>query len=271
MDEQNTKICSNCSTINSADFTYCKNCGTQLYSSQPETAYEPQAYIPPQYRQNAFYENDGVDAQTMSSFVGKNADTYLSKFTTMKLSNKRVSWHWPVFVLGFLLGPVGMAFWFFYRKMYKTAFLLLAIGTVLTFGDLWTSFVHPLNKVIEEFGTQIFAENAVLSDATLTKIGLTFMSSTHPLNILFSIASIAVTILFPMFAFSMYEKFALKRINSLRLPFEDKGTRQFYIAKTGGTKTLAAVLSPILYYLAIIIAYIVFVFIYALNISLSML
>lgn len=253
MDEQNTKICSKCSTVNSADFTYCKNCGTQLYSQQVDTNYEPQAYIPPQYKQNPFYEKDGVDAKTMSAFVDKNADTYLSKFITMKINNKRISWHWPVFVLGILLGPVGIAFWFFYRKMYKQAFLFLILGTLLSFGNLWASFIHPFNAVIQAYGTEVFMSDAAISDALVLQIGQTFMQSVHPLNSVISIINTAIIILAPMFAFSIYEKFALKRIKAIKTRFEFDGSLSFYISKAGGTSTLAAVLAPIIYYIAIFI------------------
>ena len=267
MDEQNTKICSNCSTVNSADFTYCKNCGTQLYSQQASTNYEPSAYIPPQYRHNSFYEKDGVDAKTMSDFVGKNADTYLSKFITMKLNNKRISWHWPVFVLGFLLGPVGIAFWFFYRKMYKQAFMFLILGTLLSFGKTWASFIHPFNTVIEAFGIETLMSDADITDSMLLQIGQTFTESVHPLNSVISIISMAAIILTPMFAFSMYEKFALKRIKTLNTRFELDSALSFYISKAGGTSTLAAVLAPIIYYLTILIAILALTFIWAFSVA----
>lgn len=267
MDEQNTKICSHCSTVNSADFTYCKNCGTELYSQAPADQYEPQSYLPPQYRHNAFYEKDGVDAKTMSTFVGKNDDIYLSKFVTMKLNNKKISWHWPVFILGAVLGPVGMAFWFFYRKMYKAAFLLLAIGTLLGFADLWTAFIHPLNTIIKEYGVEMFIGSAELSEATLARVGETFLNATHPLNTLVSALSAAVLLLLPMFTFNIYEKFALKRIKRMQALFEDQTACNHFIKSSGGTSTLAVVLSAIIYYVVMFIVYCVLTFIYALSIT----
>ncbi len=267
MDEQNTKICSNCSTVNSADFTYCKNCGTQLYSQQENTIYEPSAYNPPQYRQNVFYEKDGVDAKTMSDFIGKNADTYLSKFTAMKINNRRASWHWPVFVLGFLLGPVGIAFWFFYRKMYKQAFLFLALGTLLCFSELWASFIHPLNAVIQAYGTEIFLPDASINDTLILQIGQTFMQNIHPLNSVISLINTAIIILTPIFVISMYEKFAIKRIKTINTQFGFDESARFYTLKAGGTSTLAAVLAPIVYYIVIIIAVFVLMFIFAFSLA----
>ena len=44
----------------------------------------------------------------------------------------KISWHWPAAVLGFLFGPFGSAIWCFYRKMYKVAFILVAIGILLS-------------------------------------------------------------------------------------------------------------------------------------------
>ena len=247
MDSQNKKTCSNCGTVNSADFSYCKNCGTPLYWQEQTFGQSQLEFAQPQKHQNAFYENNGVDAKTMEIFVGKNADTYLSKFTTMKIMNKKVSWHWPVFVLGVLLGPVGIAFWAFYRKMYKLAFLFLAIGFLLTACDVWASFFYPLGVVIRQYGNEIFTPDA-LNEFLIVEIAQKFVQSTHFLSSIVYLLNWATILLASMFAFRIYEKFAIKHIKSIKVLSHDEFPVEHYIKCKGGTSTLAAVLSPIIYY-----------------------
>lgn len=73
----------------------------------------------------------GVSTEDMAYFVGIKANEIIPKFAKMEAEQTRISWCWPAAVLGFLIGPLGSALWFLYRKMYKAAGLLLIFGAAL--------------------------------------------------------------------------------------------------------------------------------------------
>lgn len=73
----------------------------------------------------------GISTEDMAYFVGIKANEIIPKFARMEAEQTRISWCWPAAVLGFLIGPLGCALWFLYRKMYKAAGLLLVFGALL--------------------------------------------------------------------------------------------------------------------------------------------
>ncbi|MGN0494387.1 MAG: zinc-ribbon domain-containing protein, partial [Acutalibacteraceae bacterium] len=161
-------ICSECGTENESEYTYCKNCGAPLVkpANRDETEFigseaqnppqgyaEPQGnsyssadYTPPTYTEQSFggqqyspygaynaYAIDGVPADDVAFFIGKKSTEIMPKFIKMEITRSKTSWCWPAAILGFFFGPLGAAIWFFYRKMYKIALILLAAGAVITF------------------------------------------------------------------------------------------------------------------------------------------
>lgn len=158
------KVCSECGVANESDYIYCKNCGAPLTKTEPQSETEfigndPQteqktgnknqtdtgSYTPPYgepnfggtqyspYNTYSSYAIDGVPADDVAFFVGKKSVQIMPKFMKMEITHSKVSWCWPAAILGFLFGPFGAALWFFYRKMFKIALILLAAGTVLSF------------------------------------------------------------------------------------------------------------------------------------------
>lgn len=157
------KICPECKTENEKDYIYCKNCGTLLTDTvkqtpepKPETAAATgvgstaktpsgggysvgaggentggnSSYNP--YSMYSQFSFKGVPGDDIAVYVGKKATEYIPKFIKMEYSGTKTSWCWPAAVLGFLLGPMGAALWFYYRKMYKTAAVLSVIGAAVT-------------------------------------------------------------------------------------------------------------------------------------------
>lgn len=153
------KICTECGVANESEYIYCKNCGAPLAKAEekPESPVndrqgEPQTdsgfnggdnaggCTPPYgeapyqpYNTYASYAIEGVPAEDVAFFIGKKSAEIMPKFMKMEITRSKVSWCWPAAILGFIFGPFGAALWFFYRKMYKIALILLAVGTVLTF------------------------------------------------------------------------------------------------------------------------------------------
>ena len=145
----NKKICNECGTENEIEYTYCKNCGVPISttesvdennqdyeqkSSNDTGAYERTTQTNPNNAQSFNVDGiDGVPREEIELFIGRKAYEIMPKFSKMELSATKVSWCWPAAILGFLFGPLGSALWFFYRKMYKPAVILSVIGAVITF------------------------------------------------------------------------------------------------------------------------------------------
>ncbi len=168
------KICPVCHTENSGEFLYCKRCGARLpdetspyyggpggaaggqgynqgyggsggqgyggqpygpgYGGQPYgpgfgPGYGPE-YTPPDYQP--------TDSDATAAFVGAANAPYAQKILNMKATGKKNSWNWPVFVFGLFLGTPFT--WFFYRKMYKKAWIIAAICVTLSIASMGCFF-----------------------------------------------------------------------------------------------------------------------------------
>ena len=129
---EENKICSECGTENEEKFKFCKNCGKELEPQKFEqndynTTSNNQPYG--QYGYNDFIipETEGIPNEEVATFVGRKAGKIIPKFAKMQATNSKISWCWPVAILSYFFGPVGAAFWYLYRKMYKMATIFFAI------------------------------------------------------------------------------------------------------------------------------------------------
>ncbi|MCM0647999.1 DUF2628 domain-containing protein [Clostridium swellfunianum] len=66
--------------------------------------------------------SSGIKLQEAKTFVGKNADYYINKWSILKSSPKRINWNFAAFFLSI--------FWLGYRKMYNTLLIILGIFIV---------------------------------------------------------------------------------------------------------------------------------------------
>lgn len=146
----NLNICPECGTENEAEYKYCKNCGTALYADikqKTEDIPTSQANVTentdnsvPQGESGVYIASpdtnyacmDGIPHEDIKMFIGKKSNEIMPKFINMEITGSKTSWCWPVAILGFFFGPMGAAIWFFYRKMYKLAFIFTAIGATLS-------------------------------------------------------------------------------------------------------------------------------------------
>lgn len=136
------RICHECKTENEKEYLYCKNCGADLSKSEDTYSEANSSYTTSDFGGNYADQKSKVDdfiadniggipMEQIGLYVGKKSDYYCRKFSKMELTQSKISWHWPAAVLGLALGPFGSAIWCFYRKMYKVAFVLVAIGVLL--------------------------------------------------------------------------------------------------------------------------------------------
>ena len=262
------KICSECGTENERDYTYCKNCGAPLVKAEPEAKPEfigneaetrsdtgsfdastgAGAYTPPYgapnyggmpyspyspYNTYTSYAMDGVPAEDVAFFVGKKSAEIMPKFMKMEITRSKVSWCWPAAILGFIFGPLGAAIWFFYRKMYKIALILLAIGTVLSF----TKAALTLNAGSQDMSGIFESITEGDADALLDafrSIESEETAATLLASGLNSIAGLATCVLTGLFGFYAYKNHCVKSIKGFIQNGIDQRYYRMGLASLGG-------------------------------------
>lgn len=120
-------ICHECGTENEQEYLFCKNCGADLKKSEEYDNFNGNDHTD----NNIIVDSiDGIPMEQIGLYVGKKWGYYCKKFSKMQITMSKTSWNWPAAVLGLVFGPFGSALWCFYRKMYKVAFILVAIGVL---------------------------------------------------------------------------------------------------------------------------------------------
>lgn len=241
MDEKN--ICSSCGTENEPDYKFCKNCGEEIIiegSSQnnDNNSYNgnKENYAEPNFKRSSngiiMDSISGIPSDEIALFIGKKGYEILPKFSKMELSNSKVSWCWPVAILGYLFGPFGAAFWFFYRKMYKSAFILSLIGAVVTIittlmtGGLNVDF-EILKEALLEGDVEVYT--SILQSMTPKETILSSIAS-----IIESGANIASCILCGIFGLYIYKKHTVEKITAYRAMGTDSRFYKMGLASIGG-------------------------------------
>lgn len=245
------KICPDCGTENEQEYIYCKNCGTLLskteespkektveeefISSQPP---KPDKQTPPPYGAPytpygyADYTVGGIPADEVMVFVGKKANDICPKFMRMELTRSKISWCWPAAVLGFLFGPIGAAFWFLYRKMYKIGGILLAIGAALTCGFAFINFgdnSQSLKSIFEAITNGTSPLNGIFNDVASETTVLGVISSAVENAI-----SLLTGILAGIFGFYAYKEHCIKTILNFRNTCADMRYYRVGLHSVGG-------------------------------------
>lgn len=265
-------ICPECGTQNEPQYIYCKNCGVRLVPEQKPNdkaesdngGFNPtsDANTNAQTFSGNFQTNagefvidtiDGVSSEDIVTFVGTKASKIVPKFSKMELSRSRVSWCWPPALLGFLFGPIGTAIWFFYRKMYKIAIILVAIGVLYggitgvlngyfaaATGDFVNSIVEELpNELQSLYGSYFgFLKNIKIPNYTPVY------------EIMGDFISIASFIFGGIFSLHFYKKHTVSKIKEYKLSNIDPRYYKLGLASVGGTSTGMAWLGIFIYIFA---------------------
>ena len=181
---------------------------------------------------------EGVSAEEMAIFVGKNSHKILPKFEKMQITNSKTSWVWPAAILGFILGPLGSALWFFYRKMYKAAMIFVAIGAVVTLltgvlayaggqtvpqSAVESFLAGDINKAIDEI--EASGENISETQKMLYNFGVLIDDT----------ARVASGILAGLFGMYFYKKFCTEKITQYRISSPDTAFYKMGLSYVGGT------------------------------------
>ena len=128
-----TRQCPVCRTENESQYAFCKNCGAPLNDGAGASQTATEIFSPKT-------PDSGISREDFATYIGPNAEPILKNFDKMQVSGQKISWCWPAAILGFLMGPCGAALWFFYRKIYKVAWIFLLLGLLLTAANIWTIF-----------------------------------------------------------------------------------------------------------------------------------
>lgn len=238
-------FCTNCSTENESEYVYCKNCGAQLKpdkeappAGNPNPVYTNPTPVPPQnsYQYGQGYPNidfDGVSTEEMNFYIGKNANKIFPKFMKMQITGSKISWCWPVAILGFLFGPLGAAFWFFYRKMYKHATIFTLIGAVLTLIiTIFTPTVSEDMTVALEEAISTYNFNAILE--AVANMDTSSLLITYIVSLIENTASIASGVVCGILGLHWYKQNAIAKIKDYRISQIDPRYYHFGLVSIGG-------------------------------------
>lgn len=269
------KICSECNTENELHYMYCKNCGNPLEGEeqvQPPVVQTPEQApqtppAPPQnpygvqtpnmqynYTYNApdapFMPDSvgGIDKSEFITFIGNNGEKIYSKFAKMEYSGSKVSWCWPAAILTACCGIIGGAIWFFYRKMYKIAVILMAIGIVFTAAQTALTynaqsengkiFFDSFSKIFEELEEgNPFADtaNEEIHDIEEAPDGKLNKLLSGIADILDAVQTYAGTALIGMFAMYFYKKHSVEKITAYKATAVDPQYYSYCLGLVGGT------------------------------------
>ena len=236
----NNNICEVCQTENEPQYKYCKNCGHLLNVSESNT----EQYTNPNNSQARFLgethinDFDGVSAEEMAIFTGKNSHKILPKFEKMQITNSKTSWVWPAAILGLVFGPLGSALWFFYRKMYKVALIFVAIGAVVTIMTGALSYVG--GQTVPQSAVESFFEGDFDKAFDQIIASEESISSTQKLLgnlgvLIENTACVASGVLAGLFGMYFYKKFCTEKITQYRTSSPDTTFYKMGLSYVGGT------------------------------------
>lgn len=252
------RICSECGTENENDYVYCKNCGTllgrptetrkaeytaapvaeeQTGTAAPESKAEPAGasgsagFTPPEVAPGV--SPDGIPQEEIALFVGKKAATVMPKLIKMEITNSKISWCWPPAILGFLLGPMGAALWFFYRKMYKKGALLFGIGAALTLITSAMTFGTASVDYDSVFEAFLSGNAQALSDA-FSSISTTAGILDIAAQIIGNVTDLLTCIFTGLFGYYAYKEHCVHSIRAYRQSIGDSRYYTMGLAAVGG-------------------------------------
>lgn len=238
-------MCHECGTENENEYLYCKNCGADLSKSEDSYTEANSGYTASGFSGNYTDEKsrvdnfiadsiDGIPMEQIGLYVGKKSDYYCRKFSKMELTQSKVSWHWPAAVLGLLLGPFGSAIWCFYRKMYKVAFILVAIG--ILFAGITSVLTYDANiSTLEDIikASQLDSIDEMLE--AFENIDNTSSVGTTAVEYISDFVDTATAIFMGIFANWLYRRSCVDKIRKYQQSGLDQRYYKLGLSAVGGT------------------------------------
>ena len=247
------RFCTRCGGENSSEFEYCVFCGESLSAPAPRPAepcsanacntFEPEKEVFSEPSTEIPATEIGVEmigslpADAVSEFVGTNQEKVLPN---MKRAAEEGTGGFNF--VAFLLGLGGFPFiYFFYRKMYKVGALLFAVCLAI-YSVLFVGYAKVLENSMKVLS---FADKEVLTIAeynTMTE-ALSVVLLMGLLVLIAAAGFIVVAIIVGKKANMWYYKHIVKSFDCGLPPSE--------VIKKGGTNKVLAIVSAIVWYVAI--------------------
>lgn len=252
-------ICPECKTENEPGYKYCKNCGAVIFPSQPPQQNDTVNYTG---AQNSGIFIDGNPIDKVYTFVGKNAQKIVPKFIKINETGTKTEWCWPPFIWGFFLGPLGVAIWFLYRKMYKPACLFGAIAVITSyitetarfFLDIGNATTDRLEQYFDSFASNgVFDINGFLSTLTDRDMVLGNLLGSFT-----RVVTLACAIIAGLLGIYIYKNHTAKKIRNYTPISSDPNYTKIGLSSLGGTSAGAAALGLIIISIIINIPNVVF-------------
>lgn len=149
---QDDTRCPVCRTVNPPDTLICPHCGSTLFAQDVPPVNRQPAENPFLFRvrQQPDETIDGVRVEDMATYIQGRAYSYINTFQKLEKKKTRASFHWASFFFGYA--------WFFYRKLYGAALLLLGLSFALSL--LSYSAYEMLQAEVDHFYTLVQEESA---------------------------------------------------------------------------------------------------------------
>lgn len=205
---ENLKICITCGAKNKPAYKYCRDCGAPLPESGSFTASNSGSNYRTENRYNGETFNSGnafgeITSEELFCYTGNDIKMY-NKLCDVAQSPKKRIWCWPLFLLGFFFGFLGMSCWYFYHKMYKPAVALLAVGLVTSGVSEYYcfEFLSDILKTVK--GVNINSSNLddfielIFKNSVVSLVGLVCVT------FLFFVLRLLAIIILPMYAYKSY-------------------------------------------------------------------
>lgn len=233
----NNRICPECRTSNEPEYAYCKNCGFKLIDDTESPKSEPvidnfagrrtEGNTAYQYKTETKSDSNNpftldsindIPREEISAFIGVKSRDIYPKFCKMKLTQSKISWCWPPAILGFLFGPLGAAIWFFYRKMYKIALILVAIG-IITGGT--TAFLNRDSFMLDTGKIETIIEENVNENGfdflgLIGDLSNNIGTESYIATAITDVVDVATGVIAGMFALYWYCEYVTRRIYKYR-------------------------------------------------------
>ncbi len=262
-----TVKCIRCGSENHNDYKFCVNCGAVLPQKDKAVFTESPATVDESFKSDdAVTDFDGVSTAEMTAYVKTNQNKILPKFYSMEKYRQKVSFCFPVFILGLLFGLFGISMWCFYRKMKKLGLISLVLGLVLVLGDLivnfntTTQFIGGYSKLMLDLFSDSQGFSAALTEAAFDNLVAQYDSSYIRIFSFLNqyVGGFICPVLMGMFGLHLYKIKAVKDIKELKGVCPEELLLSEIAARGGTSKGLLAI-PIIVYLLTFIVSFIVFV------------
>ncbi len=208
MPEAQTTVCEKCGREIEKGSAFCTYCGERQESPAFLSAYSA-------VNSKAFQEDSGIDgysATELSSAIVVNTNKFITKFR----KNKKISWNWSAFIFG--------PYYFFYRKMMKYGLLALVINLIvsLVLNGVFAKQLSAYNAVVsseqyKELFTNGFANSELMAQFSAEPA----VEALMPVMLVFALCTLALRVVFALFADGLYRKHVLKMIDTVNKQLEE--------------------------------------------------